>query len=96
MIITESLDNKPAAVTLEPLPDGTTWLYLRKNAKQVEADTGDETPSASWAQTVPVKPPIPSTPSLTIGGRMPPHGQRMNPCPLCRNRSTQSMTHWPL
>ena len=26
MIITESLDNKPAAVTLEPLPDGTTWL----------------------------------------------------------------------
>ena len=87
MIITESLDNKPAAVTLEPLPDGTTWLYLRKNAKL---------PSASWVQTVPVKPPIPSTPSLTIGGRMPPHGQRMNPCPLCRNKSTQSMTHWPL
>lgn len=39
MIITESLDNKPAAVTLEPLPDGTTWLYLRKNAKQVENPT---------------------------------------------------------
>lgn len=50
MIITESLDNKPAAVTLEPLPDGTTWLYLRKNAKQVEADTGDETPDAKLWQ----------------------------------------------
>ena len=50
MIITESLDNKPAAVTLEPLPDGTTWLYLRKNAKQVEANTGDETPDAKLWQ----------------------------------------------
>lgn len=50
MIITESLDHKPAAVTLEPLPDGTTLLYLRKNAKQVEADTGDETPDAKLWQ----------------------------------------------
>ena len=46
MIITESLDHKPAAVTLEPMPDGTVWLYLRRNAKQVKSDTATETPDA--------------------------------------------------
>lgn len=46
MIITESLDHKPAAVTLEPMPDGTVRLYLRRNAKQVKSDTTTETPDA--------------------------------------------------
>lgn len=67
MIITESLDHKPAAVTLEPLPDGTTWLYLRKTPnrlklipvmKRLMLNCGSvKLPSASWVQTVPVKPP---------------------------------------
>ena len=32
MIFTENLDHNPQAVTLEKLPDGTAWLYLRKDA----------------------------------------------------------------
>ena len=34
MIFTENLDHNPQAVTLEKLPDGTAWLYLRKDAHE--------------------------------------------------------------
>ena len=44
MIFTENLDHNPQAVTLEKLPDGTAWLYLRKDAHEVqnEAPEGEQ------------------------------------------------------
>lgn len=49
MIITESLDHKPKAVTLEALPDGTAWLYLRRNPKQATSESESEKPDAeTW------------------------------------------------
>ena len=38
MIFTENLDHNPQAVTLEKLPDGTAWLYLRKDAHEVRTE----------------------------------------------------------
>ena len=34
MLIKETLDHEPKAVTIEMLPDGTAWLYLRKNIEK--------------------------------------------------------------
>ena len=44
MIFIENLDHNPQAVTLEKLPDGTAWLYLRKDAHEVrtEAPEGEQ------------------------------------------------------
>ena len=41
MIFTENLDHNPLAVTLERLPDGTAWLYLRKDAHKLESQSSD-------------------------------------------------------
>ena len=42
MIFTENLDHSPNAVTLERLPDGTAWLYLRKDAHEVPGEPVDD------------------------------------------------------
>lgn len=39
MIFTENLDHSPKTVTLEPLPDGFVWLYLRKDVREVTDKT---------------------------------------------------------
>ena len=57
MIFTDTLDHKPAAVELERLPDGTAWLRMYKNIKQVteEATRDDVTyTSQHWEATVAV------------------------------------------
>lgn len=38
MTFTENLDHSPNAVTLERLPDGTAWLYLRKDIHEVAGE----------------------------------------------------------
>lgn len=38
MIFSENLDHKPESVTLERLPNGTAWLYLRKDVREVAGD----------------------------------------------------------
>lgn len=38
MTFTENLDHSPKTVTLERLPDGTAWLYLRKNVREVAGE----------------------------------------------------------
>ena len=38
MIFAENLDHNPKSVTLEHLPDGTTWLYLRKDAYEIQSE----------------------------------------------------------
>lgn len=52
MIFTENLDHNPQTVTLEKLPDGTAWLYLRKDAREVwtKAPEG-EMGAISWECT---------------------------------------------
>lgn len=53
MIFTENLDHSPEAVTLERLPDGTAWLYLRKDAHEVagEPSAEGEVPGSSYECT---------------------------------------------
>lgn len=38
MTFTENLDHSPDPVTLERLPDGTAWLYLRKDVREVPGE----------------------------------------------------------
>lgn len=38
MIFSENLDHKPESVTLERLPNGTAWLYLRKDVREVAGE----------------------------------------------------------
>lgn len=38
MTFTENLDHSPKTVTLERLPDGTAWLYLRKDVHEVPGE----------------------------------------------------------
>ncbi len=56
MTFTEILDHKPAAVELERLPDGTAWLRMYKNIKQVddEPTSADAEPGKHWEATVAV------------------------------------------
>lgn len=52
MIFTENLDHNPQAVTLEKLPDGTAWLYLRKDAHEVQNEAPEgEQGGISWECT---------------------------------------------
>lgn len=52
MIFTENLDHNPQAVTLEKLPDGTAWLYLRKDAHEVRTEAPEgEQGGTSWECT---------------------------------------------
>ena len=53
MIFTENLDHNPQqAVTLEKLPDGTAWLYLRKDAHEVQNEAPEgERGGISWECT---------------------------------------------
>lgn len=52
MIFTENLDHNPKAVTLEKLPDGTAWLYLRKDAHEVRTEAPEgEQGGTSWECT---------------------------------------------
>lgn len=52
MIFTENLDHNPQAVTLEKLPDGTAWLYLRKDAHEVHTEAPEgEQGGTSWECT---------------------------------------------
>lgn len=52
MIFTENLDHNPQAVTLEKLPDGTAWLYLRKDAHEVQNEAPEgEHGGISWECT---------------------------------------------
>lgn len=49
MIFIENLDHNPQAVTLEKLPDGTAWLYLRKDAHEVRTEAPEgEQGGTSW------------------------------------------------
>ena len=81
MIFTENLDHNPQAVTLEKLPDGTAWLYLRKDAHEVrtEAPEGEQGGAprlfASWAPITQRKPWKASRRRLMIGGSMQKHGR---------------------
>lgn len=38
MIFSENLDHKPESVTLERLPNGSAWLYLRKDVREVPGE----------------------------------------------------------
>ena len=38
MIFSENLDHKPESVTLERLTNGTAWLYLRKDVREVAGE----------------------------------------------------------
>ena len=54
MIYTDNLDHKPAAVELERLPDGTAWLRLYKDIKEVSEETthdGESYTSKHWEAT---------------------------------------------
>lgn len=52
MIFIENLDHDPQAVTLEKLPDGTAWLYLRKDAHEVRTEAPEgERGGTSWECT---------------------------------------------
>ena len=52
MIFIENLDHNPQAVTLEKLPDGTAWLYLRKDAHEVRTEAPEgEQGGTSWECT---------------------------------------------
>ena len=52
MIFTENLDHNPQAVTLEKLPDGTAWLYMRKDAHEVKTEAPEgEQGGTSWECT---------------------------------------------
>lgn len=54
MIYTDNLDHKPAAVELERLPDGTAWLRLYKDIKEVSEETtqnGGSYTSKHWEAT---------------------------------------------
>lgn len=85
MIFTENLDHNPQAVTLEKLPDGTAWLYLRKDAHEVRTEAPEgEQGGTSWECTtalcklVPImqrKPWKASRRRLMIGGSMQKHGR---------------------
>ena len=83
MIFTENLDHNPQAVTLEKLPDGTAWLYLRKDAHEVqnEAPEGEqggiswECTTALWALIIRRRPKRASRLQLMIGGSMQKRGR---------------------
>lgn len=51
MKYTETFDHEPPAVELERLPDGTTWLRLRKDIREevVPSPTADAKDSKQWA-----------------------------------------------
>ena len=52
MIFIENRDHNPQAVTLEKLPDGTAWLYLRKDAHEVRTEAPEgEQGGTSWECT---------------------------------------------
>ncbi len=54
MTFTENLDHSPKTVTLERLPDGTAWLYLRKDVHEVlgEMTSADgQRAGSSWECT---------------------------------------------
>lgn len=42
MLMKETLDYEPEAVTIEMLPDGTAWLYLRKNIEKAVATSEEQ------------------------------------------------------
>ena len=42
MLTKETLDHNPKEVTINVLPDGTAWVYLRKNIKEIEHTESDE------------------------------------------------------
>lgn len=56
MTYTDILDHKPAAVELERLPDGTAWLRMHKNIKEVadEPAAADAEPGKHWEATAAV------------------------------------------
>ena len=85
MIFTENLDHNPQAVTLEKLPDGTAWLYLRKDAHEVRTEAPEgEQGGTSWECTMALcklgsdyaEETVESiTRRLMIGGSMQKHGR---------------------
>lgn len=85
MIFIENLDHNPQAVTLEKLPDGTAWLYLRKDAPEMRTRLRMESRAvlrgsaprlfASWVPIMQRKPWKASRRRLMIGGSMQKHGR---------------------